>query len=310
MKILMTGATGLIGNEVVQALIQRGHMVSVVSRNSKAKKKMPMVVIEGDLSKGKIVDDRFEDIDAVIHLLGENVGDGRWTPEKKKKILDSRVLGTKHLYESLEHNKKLQVIVSASAIGYYGDRGDEELNEASSQGSRASDSGTVFLSQVCRQWEEAVIMGQKEKFPQARSVILRCGMVLSAKGGALPQMIKPFQLGMGVGFGSGKQWISWIHIQDLVRMYVDSIEKNDLAGIYNAVAPHPATNSEFVARLGRVLKKWQGPNLPEFAVRLLMGESATLALASQRVIPQRFLSQGFEFDFAELTLALENLIKA
>jgi len=314
MKVLITGATGLIGKELGDALVQKGHHLIVVSRHSGHSQlglSYPCDLIEGDLSQAAIADERFKTVDAVVHLMGENVGDGRWTFERRKKILESRTLGTKNLYTSLAGNKKLQVIVAASAVGYYGDRGDEELNEASSQGFRENeDSGTIFLSHVCREWEEAVLIGQKEKFPESRSVILRTGVVLSAKGGALPKMIKPFQLGMGTALGSGKQWMSWIHIQDLVNMYVDGIEKNDLAGIYNAVAPHPATNEEFTSRLAQILKKWQGPNIPEFVLRLAMGEMATLVLASQRVYPQRFLSQGFEFSFSELTLALEDLIRS
>lgn len=311
MKVLITGATGLVGRHIGKALIKKDHQIFVVSRDTaKVKSQLPFVcnVIEGDLSQAAIKDARFESMDSVIHLMGESIGEGRWTEERKKRILDSRVQSTHNLYESLKENKKLLSVISASAIGYYGDCGDQELNEACISETEGQDEGAKFLEKVCQEWEAAVISDLKVQFPSARDVIFRTGVVLSREGGAFPRMKAPFQNGFGAPLGSGQQWMSWIHLNDLVRLYVEALESTDYQGIYNACSPHPVTNEEFTSRLASALGKRVLPvSVPAFALRLGLGEMASLVLNSQKVIPQRLMSQGFQFEYSEIDVALREI---
>ncbi len=209
MKILITGATGLIGHELGKALVRAGHQLIIVSRaQSKARVQLsyPFEVIETDLNRGACQDPLLDSVEAVIHLAGENVGQGRWTEQRKKNIYQSRVQVTKNLFESLKNNQQLQVFVSASAVGIYGDRGDQVLTESSSH-------GTGFLTEVCEAWEDSVL-SHKARFPGTRFVILRTGVVLSSvtgtSGGALAKMVQPFRYRVGGVLGTGQQWVSWI----------------------------------------------------------------------------------------------------
>jgi uncharacterized protein (TIGR01777 family) len=310
MKVLITGATGLVGKQVGKALVKKNHQVFVVSRDAKKAKlrlPFPCEVIEGDLSRQAIHDPRLAEIDAVIHLMGENVGESRWSEERKKRILASRVDGTRRLYESLRDNTRLRVVVAASAVGFYGDCGDQELNEASVREQDHQEAGSVFLEKVCQSWETAIVSGLKENFPRARDVVFRCGVILSSWEGALPKMMAPFQKGLGTALGSGQQWMSWIHIDDMVDLYVRALEDASFQGIYNATAPRPVSNAEFASRLAETLHQRLGPAVPALALKLALGEMSCLMLASQQVLPQRLLAQGFSFQYAELGLALEDL---
>ena len=238
--------------------------------------------------------------DAVGHLAGESIV-GRWTQQKKKAIRDSRVQGTRNLAAALAQSEaKPAVLVCASAIGFYGNRGDELLREE-------SPGGQGFLSEVCREWEDASRIAAEAGI---RTVNIRIGLVLSATGGALPNMLKPFKLGLGGRIGSGQQWWSWIHVDDIVRGIHHAIRTESLSGPVNMVAPNPVRNAEFTKVLASVLGRPAFFPVPEFALRLAFGEMAAseLLLASQRVEPGKVTASGYTFRFRELGAALENLL--
>jgi hypothetical protein len=237
--------------------------------------------------------------DAVVHLAGESVV-GRWTADKKKAIRDSRVLGTRHLVAALAQAEvKPRVLVCASAVGFYGDRGDELLREE-------SPSGQGFLPEVCREWEDASRIAGDAGI---RTVNIRIGLVLSAKGGALAKLLTPFKLGLGGRIGSGQQWWSWIHVDDVVGGIHHAMRSESLAGAVNLVAPNPVRNAEFTRVLASVLGRPAFFPVPEFALRMAFGKMAAgeLLLSSQRTEPGKLLAEGYEFRFRELRGALENL---
>jgi len=255
--------------------------------------------ISWDPCAGTIQVDDLEDFDAVVHLAGESIV-GRWTPEKKARILESRAKGTRLLCESLaDLRSRPIVLVSASAIGYYGDRGDQVMDEESSAGS-------LFLSKVAKAWEAATDAARRNGI---RVVNLRIGFVLGKAGGGLATMLLPFKLGVGRRVGSGRQYMSWIAIDDVVGAISHAILSDSLRGPVNAVAPNPVTNREFTKTLGRVLWRPTIFPLPAFAARLVMGEMADdLLLASTRVKPSRLLSSGYEFRFPQLEGALRHVL--
>ncbi len=307
MKILVTGATGLIGRELGKALVQAGHQVVILSRNkNKARTQIsyPCEVIEADLNQGPCPEPQMKTIEAVIHLAGENVGEGRWTEQRKKAIYASRVELTKNLFASLHKKDALKVFISAGAIGIYGNRGDELLTEEASRGSG-------FLAEVCAAWENSVL-AQKPQFSQTRFVILRTGVVLSpvgdSAGGALAKMVQPFRWGVGGALGNGKQWVSWIHLNDLVRIYVKALETPEFEGIINAVSPEPVTNQELTGAIAKTLGKWVGPAVPKFVLRALLGEMSSLVLDSTKVQPKRLLNLGYSYQFPQMELALKNCL--
>jgi hypothetical protein len=237
--------------------------------------------------------------DAVVHLAGESVV-GRWTADKKKAIRDSRVLGTRHLVAALAQAEvKPRVLVCASAVGFYGDRGDELLREE-------SPSGQGFLPEVCREWEDASRIAGDAGI---RTVNIRIGLVLSAKGGALAKLLTPFKLGLGGRIGSGQQWWSWIHVDDVVGGIHHAMRSESLAGAVNLVAPNPVRNAEFTRVLASVLGRPAFFPVPEFALRMAFGKMAAgeLLLSSQRTEPGKLLAEGYEFRFRELRGALANL---
>ena len=296
MRVLLTGSSGLIGHALLAVLTADGHKVVCLTRSQSHAGGRH---ITWDPSAGIIDPDDLEDFDAVVHLAGESIV-GRWTPEKKKRILDSRVKGTQLLCESLAHlRKRPMVLVSASAIGYYGDRGDQVMDEESSAGS-------LFLSEVTKAWEAAT---EPAKRHGIRVVNLRIGFVLSKSGGGLAAMLRPFKLGVGGRVGSGRQYMSWIAIDDVVGAISYAILSDSLHGPVNAVAPNPVTNREFTKTLGRVLWRPTLFPLPVFAAHLVMGELAdNLLLASTRVEPARLLASGYEFQFPELKGALRHVL--
>ena len=289
MKIAITGSTGLVGSALVPVLKKTGHDVLGLSRPS-----------QWDPDKG-ILDQRILDgIDAFIHLAGENIAAGRWTAAQKARIRDSRVKGTRLVAEAIaKMQKPPQVMISASAIGYYGDRGNEILREDSGP-------GTGFLPDVCRQWEAATDPATRKGI---RVVHLRIGIVLSKNGGALQKMLFPFKAGVGGKVGSGRQYWSWISIDDVCSSIVHCIHATGLHGPVNAVSPAPATNLEFTKALGRVLHRPTIFPLPAFAARLVLGEMAdALLLASTRVDPCKLLGSRFVFQHKDLEAALANLL--
>lgn len=296
MKIVVSGSSGLIGTALVSFLTSGGHQVTRLVR---AKTDSGAAGVPWDPATGAIDAGGLEGHDAAVHLAGENIAE-RWTPAKKARIKESRAKGTRLLAETLARlSQPPKVLVSASAIGYYGDRGDAVLREDSS-------SGSGFLAEVAREWEAATgPAGQKG----IRVVNLRIGVVLSAKGGALAKMLLPFKLGLGGKVGSGNQFWSWIAMDDLLGIIHHALTTDALKGPVNAVSPKPATNLEFTRTLGRVLGRPTVFPMPAFAARLAFGEMAdSLLLASTRVEPAKLNASGYQFRYPELEGALRHVL--
>jgi len=284
MRLAVTGASGFIGTRLCDAARARGHAVITIGRTSGERRWDPMA---GPAP--------LQGADAVIHLAGEPVASGRWTRAKKERIRDSRVTGTRNLVAGLKDGP-VRTLVCASATGYYGSRGDEELTEDTAP-------GNDFLAEVCRDWEaEAAKAG-------ARSVSVRIGIVLGRDGGALKRMLLPFRLGLGGRLGSGRQWMSWIHVDDLVALLLHGLERDGLAGPLLGTSPSPATNRDFTKTLGRVLGRWTILPLPAWQLHLLMGPVAEVLLGSQRCRPARTLESGFIFRHPDLEPALRSLLE-
>lgn len=297
MKVLITGASGLIGKALQRSFEEKGWDMLLASRSEPKDEKH----IKWTVEEGFSDPERLEGIDAVVHLAGESVNGLRWTDEKKKAIRDSRVIGTRNLVDAISKLKeKPKVLVASSAIGFYGERGDEEMTESSS-------AGTGFLPDVSREWESE---SRRAEDAGIRTVLLRTGIVLSKDGGALGTMLTPFKLGVGGVVGSGKQWMSWISLDDQVAIINFVIENESIRGAVNAVSPNPATNEEFTKSLGDVLYRPTILPLPEFAVSMMFGEMGdALLLASTKVLPKRLLDAGFEFQYPGLRAAIENAVK-
>jgi uncharacterized protein len=301
-KVIITGATGLIGSELVRSLLADGHAVTrLVRGRPEGSTARGVSDVRWDPEAGTIDAGALEGHDAAVHLAGEPVGEGRWTDEKKRRIRESRVKGTGLIARTLAGlAQKPPVLVSASAVGYYGDRGAEVLTEESAPGSD-------FLSVVCREWEEAARPAAEAG---VRVVHPRIGVVLDAKGGALPRMLTPFKLGVGGRVGDGRQYMSWITLADVVGVIRRALTEGRLRGPVNAVAPRPVTNEEFTKTLGRVLGRPTFFAVPQFAARLAFGEVAdALLLASQRVEPARLREIEFGFTDPELEGALQSVLK-
>lgn len=299
MKILITGSHGLVGQALFTSLVQDGHeVVRLVRRQPQ----FGSPEVEWDPKHGVIDSAHLEGFDVVVHLAGESIADGRWTTEKKRRIRESRVQGTEILSQALVRlSQRPKVFLSASAIGYYGNRGNEVLDETSHPGSD-------FLSNVCVQWEQAT-----GPVAQAgvRTVNLRFGIILSVRGGALAKMLPPFRMGIGGRVGNGKQWMSWIVLDDVVGAIKHSIGDVSLAGPVNFVAPNTVTNAHFTRELGRTLSRPTLFPVPEFGARLAFGEMAdALLLSSQRVNPSRLKEAGYQFLEPELPGALRRVLKA
>lgn len=301
MKVMVTGATGFVGKELIKKLNEKGHEIMVLTRNpDTARFHLPVhcgIRYWNPVSHG-IPPSTLKGVDAVINLAGEGIADGRWSPERKRKLAQSRVLSVRRLIDAMNYmNNKPKVFVSASAIGFYGDRGDELLDESSSE-------GKGFLSEVCRGWENEII---KAKDLGIRTIAFRIGVVLGHDGGAMSKMLPPFKLGVGGRLGSGSQWMSWIHINDLVNMMVHAIENPSIDGIYNAVSPNPVRNRRFTRILGQVLKRPTIFPVPKFVLKIILGELSELLLGSQRVIAKKFSDTGFEFKYPQIQEALQEV---
>ena len=306
MKILVSGASGLIGSALLPFLTTGGHRVTRLVRKARLEQGRKDGTRGGDgevawsPTTGTIDQAGLEGFDAVVHLAGENIASGRWTPERKRRIRDSRVKGTRLLCEALTQcAQPPKVFVGASAIGYYGDRGDDTLSEES----RA---GEGFLAEVCRDWEAATA-GLTEQ--GIRTALLRVGIVLSPAGGALKKMLLPFQLGLGGTIGAGRQYMSCIALDDVVGAIQHAISNAEVSGPINAVCPEAVTNREYTRTLGTVLGRPTFFPIPAFAARLAFGEMAdALLLASARVEPQRLLRTGYEFRYPRLESALRHVL--
>ncbi|MDQ3686742.1 MAG: TIGR01777 family oxidoreductase [Acidobacteriota bacterium] len=302
MKIIVTGATGLIGSALVPALIADGHSVMCLVRGNNSVLPHPgTAAARWNPEAGEIDASAIEGHDAAVHLAGENIADGRWTDEKKRRIIESREKGTRLIAETLAAlNPRPKVLVSASAVGYYGDRGAETLDEGSS-------SGKDFVSEVCRKWEAAA---DPARAAGIRVVHLRIGMVLSGEGGALGKMLTPFKIGVGGKIGSGEQYMSWIALDDVVGAIKHALKDESLRGAVNTVAPGVLTNTEFTKVLGSVLSRPTLFPVPAFAARLAFGEMADeLLLSSTRVEPKRLRATNYQFAYPQLEAALRHVLK-
>jgi uncharacterized protein (TIGR01777 family) len=256
-------------------------------------------VISWEATSGPPSADLLEGLDAVVNLVGEPIAAGRWTKARKKAIRESRTMGTAHLVEALSRcQSRPRVLINSSAVGFYGDRGDEILEENSVP-------GAGFLASVCREWES-----QAEQASQLgiRVVLLRGGLVLSTRGGALPRILLPFKAFVGGPVGSGKQWMSWVHIDDEVDVIRYLIDQDSIRGPVHCTAPNPVTNREFSRNLGEVLRRPSFMPVPAFALRILFGEMADTLLEGQRVVPRKLEAAGYRFRFPELRGALKDLI--
>lgn len=292
-RVAVTGSTGLIGTALVRALRDDGHLVLRLVRT----RPVPGAdEVYWSPSLGEVDAAGLEGADAVVHLAGENVGTPPWTEERKRRILDSRVQGTSLLARTLAGlAAKPRVLVSASATGYYGDRGDEVLDES-------APSGEGFLAEVCRTWEAAADPAREAGI---RVVHPRIGVVLSGGGGALEKMLAPFRLGVGGKMGSGRQWMSWVALHDVVEAIRFAVGADGLSGPANVTSPVPVTNEEFTRTLGRVLGRPTLFGVPKFALRLALGQMADEALlASQRAVPRKLREAGFTFRYPDLEGAL------
>ncbi len=299
MNILITGGTGMIGHRLTELLLAKGHKVSYLSRK---KEKMPKVeVFQWDIQKGYIEEGALEAADYVVHLAGAGIADKRWTDERKKEIIDSRIQPIELINSYLQKNNiQLKGFISASAIGIYGgDTGDVRLDEN-------SELGNDFLAECTKLWE----IHAKKVTNAARIVSVRIGIVLSEKGGALPKLVQPIRLGFGAALGSGKQFMSWIHVDDLCEIFVKAIEDDTMQGPYNAVAPNPVTNQEMTSVAAQVLKKplWL-PNVPIFALKLVFGEMGIVVTGGNFVLNKRLSKEtDFQYKFINIKEALNDLL--
>ena len=300
-NVLVSGATGFIGSRVCTTLHEQGDTVHVLSRNptrAETKLKFARAVYGWNPETEKLPSETTSDVKAIVHLAGETIA-GRWNAGKKRRIRDSRILSTRNLVESLAGvPTKPDVLVCASAIGYYGDSGDEHFTEG-------SPAGTDFLAEVCQEWETEA---QKADAFGIRVVMVRIGLVLGLGGGLLTQVLPPFKMGVGGILGSGRQWMSWIHVDDVVGIVIHALENEEIRGPLNATAPAPVRNVEFTKTLGTVLRRPTLLPVPTFGLRLMMGEFADFVVLSQNVLPEKTEVSGYEFRHRTLESALRDLL--
>lgn len=297
-NILITGGSGLIGTTLTNLLIGKGYSVSHLGRKNQS---IPNVKsFQWDINKGSIDIKAIENTDCIIHLAGSNIAGKRWNKDTKREILESRTKSAELLFNTLKNTpNKVKTIISASGSHYYGDSGNTWMNEESPK-------GNLFLSDVCKEWEESA---KKFSSLNKRVVILRFGVVLSDKGGALKPMANAVKFFVGSPLGSGNQYLSWIHINDLCSIFQMEIEDENMQGTYNATAPNPATNKEFMQTIGKVLHRPIYPfHVPSFILKMLFGEMSSVLLTGNRASSNKLINQGFTFQFPELKAALENIL--
>jgi uncharacterized protein (TIGR01777 family) len=300
MKVAITGATGFVGSRLVQKLQKQGHQPLILTRNREAALKAfpTMEVVTYTPTESGSWQDAIAGCDALVHLAGEPIAQNRWTPKQKEEILNSRKLSTQKIVEAISKaNPKPTVLVNASAIGYYGTSETATFDET-------SPSGNDFLAEVCQAWEAEA---QKVKEAGVRLVILRLGIVLG-DGGALAKMIPPFQLFAGGPIGTGRQWFSWIHRDDLVNLILEALTRSDLEGVLNATAPNPVRMSELCQTLGETLNRPSWLPVPGFALEALLGEGSKLVLEGQQVLPKRTTSYGFKYQYLTVKEALAEIL--
>ena len=298
MKIVISGASGLIGRRLLKNLSAAGHSIHVLSRHAGTNLPPGVKLSTWDPVKNQPPEESLRDAAAVIHLAGEPVAQ-RWTARTRQLIRESRVMGTRNLVQAIEKLPgKPEALICASAIGYYGSRGDEVLTETSAPASS-------YLAEVCQAWETEA---QAAEALGVRVVRVRIGLVLDARGGALKRMLPPFRMGVGGKLGSGKQWMSWIHLEDLAAIFQFALD-HPVRGAFNGVAPYPLSNSEFTRALGQAVHRPAIFPVPAFALKALFGEMSEILLASQRVAPAAVEAAGFRFRFPQLDAALRDLLR-
>ena len=301
MRVLVTGGTGLIGRALASALDSRGDEILILSRNPDKAHGLPRSaqVHRWDGKTAEGWGHLVERIDAVVNLAGANIASGRWTPQRKRDIAESRLNAGKAVLQAIESAEhRPEVLVQASAVGYYGPHGDEVVTEDSPP-------GKDFLARLAVEWEKST---ERVEEMGVRRAVIRTGIVLSTEGGALPRMILPFRFFAGGILGSGRQWMPWIHIADEVAAILFLLDNRELYGPFNLTAPNPVTNAEFTHTLAKTLGKPAFMKVPSFALKAIFGEMATVLLDGQKAVPKRLQDAGFRFQFPELTPALKNLL--
>jgi uncharacterized protein (TIGR01777 family) len=298
--ILITGATGMIGKKLIAALLLQGHEVSILTR--KPIKIKDVQVFLWDVENGEINNACLDGITTIVHLAGAGVADQKWTKDRKKQIIDSRVESTALLYKTIkETGAPVRNFISSSASGYYGDRNDEILSESSAP-------GEGFLAECCVLWEEAV---DKGKALGLRVVKFRTGFVLGKNGGGLASLARPIRLFAGAALGTGKQWVPWIHIDDIVSMYSNAIEDDSYEGAYNGCAPYPVSNEMLTIAVAKRLKRPVWPiNVPEKILEMILGKMSIIVTTSTNLSAQKILDKGFKFKYVQLKDALDNIFKS
>lgn len=302
-RIIVTGATGFIGKALCFRLLEEKYDVVALSRSKEKGEKIfgtDATVVEWDGKSSEVWQDYANGAYAVVNLAGENIGSGRWTPKRKQSILQSRLDAGRAIVEAAKSvEKKPRVIIQASAIGYYGSRGDEIIDESSSP-------GESFLVEVVKKWEQST---QGVESLKIRRVIVRSSIVLGKKGGVFLRLVKPFRLFVGGHLGSGKQWFSWIHLEDEVKAILFLIEREDLSGVFNLTAPHQLIQKDFFHILGKIMKRPSWFPVPGFVLRLIFGEMAKDTLLSgQRVASRRLLEAGYRFLYPQAELAIKEIL--
>lgn len=303
MKILVSGATGFVGRPLCLKLLTLGHDLAILTQSKNRideRFPYPAEVFAWDSSSQNFPEEALQGVDAVIHLAGEPIVGRRWDAEKKQKIYSSRVERSRQIATAVRKSPQIKTFLSASAIGYYGDRGHEELDENTSM-------GHGFLAEVCKDWEQAVLSELSNS--SVRTAIFRIGLVLERQAKIIQQVLTPARLGVLGPIGKGHQWMSWIHREDLINLIVFALENTQVEGILNATAPEPVTNREWTKTISRKFVPWMAPPIPSFALKLALGDMAQLALSSQKVLPMRAQVLGFTFKYPELNSAVEEILQ-
>jgi uncharacterized protein (TIGR01777 family) len=297
MRILITGGTGLIGRHLCKVLLAEGHQLTVLSRHPATVAVKCGATVQAMAALSEWLPDRT--FDAVINLAGEPIVDEYWSARRKQVLRESRITLTEKLVQCIAAaRQKPKVLLSGSAIGYYGDRGDTELDEA-------APAGKDFAAELCKDWEESALTAEKHG---VRVCLLRTGLVLSKSGGLLGRMMLPFRLGLGARLGNGRQWMSWIHIEDYVASVLRLLNDDQMRGPFNMTAPQPVTNAEFTRTLAKSLHRPAFLFAPEPVLRLAMGERAALLVEGQRVLPAKLVAAGGQFRYPDLAGALDDLL--
>lgn len=298
-RILITGATGLVGRKLIHQLQQNGHDVSILSRTTSKTKDVKVFL--WDVYNQKIDQACMDGIDTIIHLAGEPIADKKWTKERKQQIIDSRVMSTHLLYKTIkEIGAKIKTFISASAVGFYGDRGDQILHEE-------DEAGSGFMAHCCQLWENAVDEGKSDGI---RIIKFRIGVILTTGDGALAAMDKPIRFFVGAPLGSGKQWVPWVHIDDIVSIFSTAVNQPGFEGTYNACAPFPVTNQTLTKAIAKVLHRPVWPiRVPEKVLEMILGKMSAVVTLSSNTSAQKLLNTGFNFKYTHLEDALTDIYR-